>query len=106
MEEKVTQRVGKKVFTFVKTDDGKVVRRVDYRPEVTSQEIEAKNALSSRHYTVIVDSLHKPLQDGPFLFPDECDPDMPELEEANPNWDWPGVTLLESSVGDDSMSKK
>lgn len=62
-DEKVTKRVGKKVFTFVKVQgiDGAVrwtrlVPGENYGPfmEVTNQEPPVNNALSSRYYTITV----------------------------------------------------
>jgi hypothetical protein len=58
----VTQKVGKKVFAFVKTDDGEKHRwtrhvTTDHYAslvEVTNFNIEEKNALSSRYHTITV----------------------------------------------------
>lgn len=58
----VTQKVGKKIFTFVKTEDGQKHRwtctvisdHYSALVEVTNFEIEQKNALSSRYHTLTV----------------------------------------------------
>lgn len=58
----VTQKVGKKIFTFVKTDEGDKVRwtrlvtsdHYGSLVEVTNWQIEEKNALSSRYHTITV----------------------------------------------------